>query len=45
MVYGKEINHRTVDGSDSESQTLGKPALKRQRVEKIGVHYRVFLTQ
>ncbi|KAF8797821.1 hypothetical protein BYT27DRAFT_7204023 [Phlegmacium glaucopus] len=35
MVYGKENGHRTVDYSDSESQTLGKPALKRQKVEKI----------
>ena len=35
MVHGKA--HHTVDYSDSESQTLGKPALKRQKVEKIGM--------
>ena len=37
MVHGKEAHHRTVDYSDSESQTLGKPASKRQKVEKIGM--------
>jgi ubiquitin-conjugating enzyme E2 Q len=35
MVHGKETHHRAIDHSDSESQTLGKPALKRQKVEKI----------
>ena len=37
MVHGKEAHHRTTDYSDSESQTLDKPALKRQKVEKIGM--------
>lgn len=43
MVHGKEAHHRTVEYSDSESQTLGKPASKRQKVEKIGMPSRLYV--
>ena len=35
MIRGEEDNRHTLDYSDSESQTLSKPAPKRQKLEQI----------